>query len=303
MIDIHGRGVFPEFALASMFKWAQDNHFDFSQMSYFANINPFEHLSNIGKMIDKYKCLGRLFTLSSNEYHIRGATDKTELAIVISQLLWVLRDREQSIFDNLLIHIPIDSNFYTSITKIRTLRNLLDKLQDYLGFTDTQSRIPIQTESSMRMMSCIDPFVNVLRSTVAASACVVGGADHISILPYDRVFVEEGKAMDSEMGHRIARNIHSLLDEEVLMGFTKDPTRGSYYFESQTDSLSRAVWEQVQDWERRGGFVSIQNEIPAILSQEQHARNERIQFAKIQITGVFLSSFGEPNTIAPIVQF
>ena len=119
MIDIHGRGIFPEFALASMFKWAQDNHFDFSQMSYFANINPFEHLSNIGNLTDKYKSLGRLFTLSSNEYHMRGATDKTELAIVISQLLWLLRGREQSVFDNLLIHIPIDSNFYTSITKIK----------------------------------------------------------------------------------------------------------------------------------------------------------------------------------------
>ena len=147
---------------------------------------------------------------------MRGATDKTELAIVISQLLWLLRDRDRSVFENLLILIPVDSNFYTSITKIRTLRSLLDKIQNHLGFTDIQSKIPIQAESSMRMMSCIDPFVNVLRTTVAASACVVGGVDHISILPYDRVYVEENKDVDSEMGHRIARNIHSLLEEEVL---------------------------------------------------------------------------------------
>ena len=46
------------------------------------------------------------------------------------------------------------------------------------------------------MMSCIDPFVNVLRSTVAVSAGAGGGADHISILPYDRD-LREGKAMDS----------------------------------------------------------------------------------------------------------
>ena len=148
----------------------------------------------------------------------------------------------------------------------------------------------------MRMMSCIDPFVNVLRSTVATSACVVGGADHISILPYDRVFVEEGKAMDSEMGHRIARNIHSLLDEEVLMGFTKS-NEGLLLLRVSNGFSESSVWEQVQDWERRGGFVSIQNEIPAILSQEQQARNERIQFAKIQITGV--SSFPPSESQIP----
>ena len=111
----------------------------------------------------------------------------------------------------------------------------MDKLQDYLGFTDTQSRIPIQTnhpsydELYRSICQCVTKYGS-------NSACVVGGADHISILPYDRVFVEEGKAMDSEMGHRIARNIHSLLDEEVLMGFTKDPTRALI-----TSSLKRIL--------------------------------------------------------------
>ena len=103
--------------------------------------------------------------------------------------------------------------------------------------------------------------------------------------------------MDSEMGHRIARNIHSLLDEEVLMGFTKIQRGLLLLRVSNGFSESSCLGTGSRLGEKRW-FCEHPNEIPTILSQEQQARNERIQ-AKIQITGVSsFSSFEEPNTIA-----
>ena len=73
--------------------------------------------------------------------------------------------------------------------KIRTLR--VPAIYKNLRF-DTKS--PIHTETSLRMMSQIDPFVNVLRTTLSASACVIGGVDGIGISPFEIAFLDEDTA-------------------------------------------------------------------------------------------------------------
>ena len=69
------------------------------------------------------------------------------------------------------------------------------------------------------MMSTYDPWVNMLRTTVAAFAAAVGGADAVTVLPFDRPL-----GRPDAFGRRIARNTSALLIEESHVGHGR-PTR------------------------------------------------------------------------------
>ena len=55
--------------------------------------------------------------------------------------------------------------------------------------------------TSRPMMSAYDPWVNMLRTTVAAFAAGVGGADAVTVLPFDSPL-----GLPDAFGRRIARN-------------------------------------------------------------------------------------------------
>ena len=95
-----------------------------------------------------------------------------------------------------------------------------------------------------------DPWVNVLRSTLAAFGASVGGADSITVLPYDTVL-----GLPERLGRRLARNTQILLADESNVGRVTDPGGGSWYLESLTDQLADAVWARFQEVERAGGAV------------------------------------------------
>ena len=62
--------------------------------------------------------------------------------------------------------------------------------------------------TSRPMMSKYDPWVNMLRTTVAAFAATVGGADAVTVQPFDRPL-----GRPDEFGRRIARNQMALFSE------------------------------------------------------------------------------------------
>ena len=104
--------------------------------------------------------------------------------------------------------------------------------------------------TSLRMFTREDPWVNVLRSTLAAFGASVGGADAITVLPYDTVL-----GLPERLGRRLARNTQILLADESNVGRVTDPGGGSWYLESLTDQVADAVWSRFQEVERAGGAV------------------------------------------------
>ena len=85
------------------------------------------------------------------------------------------------------------------------------------------------------MTSKHDPWVNMLRGTVAAFAAGVGGADAVTVVPFD-----EPLGAPDALGRRIARNTSSLLIEESHVAAVTDPAGGSYAVEKLTDDLAVA---------------------------------------------------------------
>jgi methylmalonyl-CoA mutase len=93
-----------------------------------------------------------------------------------------------------------------------------------------------------------DPWVNMLRTTVACMAAGVGGADAVTVLPFD-----EALGLPDAAARRLARNTSLILMAESHLARVIDPAGGSWYVERLTDELSRAAWAWFQEIERAGG--------------------------------------------------
>jgi methylmalonyl-CoA mutase len=98
------------------------------------------------------------------------------------------------------------------------------------------------------MMSRYDPWVNLLRTTVAAFAAGVGGADAVTVLPFDSLY-----GRSDPFARRIARNTSALLVQEAHVARVADPSGGAYAVEKLTDDLVLRGWDELQRIEESGG--------------------------------------------------
>jgi methylmalonyl-CoA mutase len=98
-------------------------------------------------------------------------------------------------------------------------------------------------------MTRYDPHVNMLRGTTEAMSSILGGADLLTVLPFDHPQLNS-----SIFTERIARNVQIILRDEAYLERVADPSAGSYYIESLTDSLAAATWELFTSLEAEGGF-------------------------------------------------
>jgi methylmalonyl-CoA mutase len=128
-----------------------------------------------------------------------------------------------------------------------------------------------------------DPWVNLLRSTLACFVGAAGGADAITLLPYD-----EPGAGRSSLGQRMATNTQLLLAEESHLGVVRDPAAGSYTVEHLTVELARAGWAVMQSIEAAGGLETEAGRTVLVtrVAQERAAMATDIDRRKASLVGV-----------------
>jgi methylmalonyl-CoA mutase len=84
---------------------------------------------------------------------------------------------------------------------------------------------------------------------VACFAAGLGGADSITVLPFD-----DAIGLPDSFARRVARNTQAVLIHEANLARVVDPGGGSWYIESLTDDLARAAWRWFQQIEAAGGW-------------------------------------------------
>ena len=109
----------------------------------------------------------------------------------------------------------------------------------------------ISARISRRVLTERDPYVNLLRNSVAVFAAGVGGADSITSAPFD---VTMGPP--SDFSRRIARNTLLILQEEAHLQRVMDPAGGSWFLEKLTEQIAEKAWEVFQQVERQGGMLA-----------------------------------------------
>ena len=103
--------------------------------------------------------------------------------------------------------LAADADQFLTTAKFRALRKLWARIEEACGLSPLP--VFVAAETAWRMMTKRDPFVNMLRSTMAVVAAGLGGADAITVLPHTAAI-----GLPDGFARRIARNTQLILLEE-----------------------------------------------------------------------------------------
>jgi methylmalonyl-CoA mutase len=222
-------------------------------------------------------------------YHAAGAGEAQELAIVAATIVAYLRVMEGTglapdrALPKIAVNLAVDADQFLSIAKLRAARRLIARIAEACGAEGTAGGALLSAETAWRMMARRDPWVNMLRTTIACASAVMGGADAITVLPFSWAL-----GRPDSFARRITRNTHLVLREESRLGRVADPAAGSWYVETLSDELAGKAWELFQAIEARGGMGAaltsgfVQDEIGRVALR----RADRIARGEEEITGV-----------------
>jgi methylmalonyl-CoA mutase len=172
---------------------------------------------------------------------------------------------------------------FTTIAGLRAARRLWDRVGEVSGAAPAVRGQRQHAVTSSVMTTKRDPWVNMLRTTVACFAAGVGGADVVTVQPFDAAL-----GLPDAFSRRIARNTQSLLVEESHLARVLDPSGGSWYVESLTDQLAQAAWNWFTEIERAGGLVAALDSglVRDRIAAAWDARAKRLATRADALTGV-----------------
>lgn len=188
-------------------------------------------------------------------YADAGAGETQQLAFAVATGVEYLRILAEAgvepadAFGRIEFRVDAHDDQFSTICKLRALRRLWARVGEVLEVPEEIRGARQHAVTSWRMLSRDDPYVNMLRATMTCFASAAGGADSVTVLPFDSV-----AGLPDAFSRRIARNTQVILAEESHLGRVIDPGGGSYYVESLTDDFAQAAWATFQDIEADGGF-------------------------------------------------
>ncbi|RBY89869.1 methylmalonyl-CoA mutase subunit beta [Blastococcus sp. TF02A-26] len=186
-------------------------------------------------------------------------------------------------FGQLEFRYAATADQFTTIAALRAARRLWDRVGELSGASPEVRAQRQHAVTSSVMTTRRDPWVNMLRTTVACFAAGVGGADVVTVQPFDAAL-----GLPDAFSRRIARNTQSLLVEEGSLARVLDPAGGSWYVESLTEELAQAAWAWFTEIERAGGIVRALADglVRDRLSAAWEDRRKRLAKRSDAITGV-----------------
>ncbi len=239
---------------------------------------------------------GTLALADGRIWHAAGASEVQELAAVLATTIEQLRLFESAgmapdrVATRLGVALAADTDQFLTVAKLRAMRLLLCHALEAAGIAAAP---PLHAETAWRTMSRREPRMNVLRATGATFAAAVGGADSITVLPFDGL-----DGTPSAPALRLARNTQLVIAEEAQVYRFADPAAGSGAVETLTEALAGKAWARFQAIEAAGGILAalaagwLQSEIAAA----REARLARVAEGVIEMIGVnaFRARTGEP---------
>ena len=252
-----------------------------------------------------------LFLATGRVVHEAGGSEGQELGFALAAALAYAKALVRAglplaeAFERIVLGVSVDATYFNGIAKLRALRLLWGKLTTACGVT---AMARIEARSSARMLSTLDPWVNLLRLTAAGFAAGVGGADAVVLAPFT-----DPLGRPTDFARRQARNTQLVLMEEANLGRVADPAAGAWYLETLTDQMARAGWAAFQAIEATGGIIpalqqeQLQKAVAEVRQQRQQDTATRktgligvtefpiLTDAPVELDGVDVSAFARPG--------
>ena len=229
----------------------------------------------------------RSMVVDALPYHEAGSSDSQELGYALATAVAYLRaltgaglSVERAV-RQLEFRFAATADQFGTIAKLRAARRMWARVAEVCGAP--RAAVPLHAVTSSTMMTRRDPWNNMLRTTLACFAAGVGGADAVTVQPFDAAI-----GLPDAFARRIARNTQSILLEESKVAGVIDPAGGSWYVERHTDELAHAGWAVFQEVEKAGGITAALDAglVEERIAVTRDARTARLDAGDEAITGV-----------------
>jgi len=197
-------------------------------------------------------------TISISGYHIReaGATAVQEIAFTLADGIAYVEAALKAGMDidefagRLSFFFVAQNNLFEEAAKYRAARRIWAKImKDRFGAKDERSmKLRFHTQTAGAALTAQQPQNNIPRVTIQALAAVLGGTQSLHTNSYD-----EALALPSEDSVRLALRTQQVVAYESGATETVDPLAGSYYVESMTDEIEKAVLAYIEKIDGMGG--------------------------------------------------
>lgn len=230
----------------------------------------------------------RALTVDALPYHEAGGSAAQELGASIATGVAYLRELTEAGLSveqacaQLEFRYAATADQFLTIAKLRAARRLWARVAEVCGAPGAGAQAQHAVVSPV-MMTRRDPWVNMLRATIATLAAGVGGADAVTVLPFDHAL-----GLPDAFARRIARNTSTILVEESHLSRVIDPAGGSWYVERLTDELAEAAWRFFRTIERDGGQAAVlrSGRLRTDLATTWAQRSKKLATRREPVTGV-----------------
>ena len=242
-------------------------------------------------------------SISISGYHMQeaGATAEQELAFTIADGLEYVRIALARGMDvdafagRLSFFFAIGMDFFMEVAKLRAARVLWHRVMEQFEPKNPKSlMLRTHCQTSGVSLTALDPYNNVIRTTIEALAAVLGGTQSLHTNAFD-----EALGLPTDFSARIARNTQLVIQEETGVPHVIDPLGGSYYVEALTQELADKAWALVQEVEELGGMTkAVASGMPKLRIEESAAgRQARIDRGEDVVVGVNKYTVADPELV------
>ena len=129
----------------------------------------------------------RTYNVGSTVYHSAGASEAQELGCVIGAAVEYLRAMVEAGLDmdaaarQIAFTVTADADLFLTVAKIRALRKMWARVTEASGVSAAHRSASVSAITAPRMMSKRDPWVNILRATVACFGAGIAGAVGVGV--------------------------------------------------------------------------------------------------------------------------
>ncbi|HEV1997253.1 MAG TPA: methylmalonyl-CoA mutase family protein, partial [Candidatus Dormibacteraeota bacterium] len=228
-------------------------------------------------------------TISISGYHISeaGATPMQELAFTLAngcayvEAALAAGLEIDDFAPRLSFFFNCKIEFLEEIAKFRAARKMWAQLmKSRFGAKDPRSMmLRFHTQTAGSSLTSLQPYNNVVRTTVEALAAVLGGTQSLHTNGFD-----EALALPTEFAATLALRTQQVIGFETNIPAVADPLAGSYLVESLTERLEQGATALMNQIDEMGGSVKaiengwMQREIAdsAFKFQQAIEREERV---------------------------
>jgi methylmalonyl-CoA mutase len=228
----------------------------------------------------------KLVLADGRPVHDAGGSEAQELAFALALAVAYLRMLEtggialEDARAAISFRLSADADQFLTSAKFRALRGLWARIETACGLAPKP--VFIAAETAWRMLTQRDPYVNMLRATIATFSAGLGGANAVTVLPHTLAL-----GLPDPFARRMARNTQLILLEESNLAKVADPMAGAGGIEALTHELCETAWALFQEIEASGGvFAALQRGlIQSKVAATRKARDANIAKRRFVLTG------------------